>query len=186
VSEPGREENLLGALAVAIADLSTADAAKAAGQSVSAAAALSALHHFLGRASLDQLRQVLGLTHSGAVRLVDRLAEAGLVTRGAGADGRTRAVALTPAGRRAARRVTDARAEFLATCLAALTEAERGTLHRLLGKVATAVVDAKDGGAWICRLCDVTACGRADGDCHVANAALRKYGDDGGAPRNGP
>ena len=55
----------------------------AAGQSESAAAALSALLHFLDRPSVDLLRQVLGLTSSGTVRLVDRLAESGLCAAGA-------------------------------------------------------------------------------------------------------
>jgi DNA-binding MarR family transcriptional regulator len=76
-----REANLLGALALVITDQTSAAIAAAAGQSGSATAALSALHHFLDRPTLDRLRQVLGPTPSGAVRLVDRLADAGLVTR---------------------------------------------------------------------------------------------------------
>ena len=68
-----RQANLLGALALVITDQSAQAVAAAAGQSVSAAAALSALHHFLDRPTLDQLHKVLGLTPSGAVRLVDRL-----------------------------------------------------------------------------------------------------------------
>ena len=99
-----RQANLLGALALVITDQTAQAAAAAAGQSVSAAAALSALHHFLDRPTLDQLHKVLGLTPSGAVRLVDRLADAGLVTRGTGDDGRSRSVVLTDAGKRAARK----------------------------------------------------------------------------------
>jgi DNA-binding MarR family transcriptional regulator len=147
-----------------------------AGQSVSAAAALSALHQFLDHPTVDELRRVLGLTHSGAVRLVDRLAEAGLVARGAGGDGRTRSVALTAAGRRAAERIAAARATLLADALDGLSAAERETLHSLMGRVMATVVDRKDGGAWICRLCDLTACGRPEGLCPTANAAAVKYG----------
>jgi DNA-binding MarR family transcriptional regulator len=176
VSELDREGNLLGALALVITD-QTADAAAAgAGQSLSAAAALSALHHFLDRPTIDRLRRVLGLTPSGAVRLVDRLAEAGLVTRGRGVDGRSRSVALTPAGRRAALRVSAARAGLLSGALAGLSAADRQALHALLGRIMANVVQAKEGGAWICRLCDLTACGRADGHCPTANAAAAKYG----------
>ena len=47
-----------------------------------AAPALSALLHFLDRRTVDLLRQVLGLTSSGTVRLVDRMAESGYVRRG--------------------------------------------------------------------------------------------------------
>ncbi len=138
-------------------------------------AALSALHHFLDGPSLDRLRQVLGLTPSGAVRLVDRLVAAGLVTRGPGADGRSRSVALTPAGRAAAERVTAARSAALTDLLGELSPAERETLHDLLGRLMAGVVRGKDGGAWLCRLCDVTACGRAEGRCPTANAAAVKY-----------
>ncbi len=171
-----RQANLLGAVALVLSDQTTEGVAAMAGQSVSAAAALSALHQFLDRPTVDRLRQVLGLTHSGAVRLVDRLAEAGLVIRGAGADGRTRSVALTEAGRRAAEQVAAARAALLVGALAGLSPAERQTLHSLLGRVMATVVDGKDGGAWICRLCDLTACGRAQGHCPAANAAAVKRG----------
>ena len=57
---------------------------------------------------MDDLRNVLGLTPSGAVRLVDRLAADGYVERRAGADGRSLALRLTPAGSRVARRVLSA------------------------------------------------------------------------------
>ena len=82
--------NVLGALSQVITDQSLAAIAGATGQSPTAAAALSALAEFLDRPTVDQLRKVLGLTPSGAVRLVDRLAGAGLVSRGPGTDGRSR------------------------------------------------------------------------------------------------
>jgi len=176
VTDLDREANVLGALALVITDQTAAAAAAAAGQSLSAAAALSALHQFLDRPTIDRLRQVLGLTPSGAVRLVDRLVEAGLVTRGPGADGRSRSVALTARGRRAATRISAARAALLSGTLAGLSRTERDTLHGLLGKVLANVVQAKEGGAWICRLCDLDACGRAAGHCPAANAGLAKYG----------
>jgi DNA-binding MarR family transcriptional regulator len=166
-----REANLLGALALAITDRTSAVIASATGQSVSAAAALSALHHFLDRPTLDQLRQVLGLTPSGAVRLVDRLVHAGLVTRGPGRDGRTRSVMLTQQGKDVAERVSATRAAVLRDALEDLSPAERGLLHALMGRLMANVVHGKRGGAWICRLCDLDACGRAEGHCPAANAA---------------
>ena len=178
MSELDREANLLGALALSISDRTSMAIAAAAGQSESAAAALSALHHFLDRPTLDQLRQVLGLTHSGAVRLIDRLSAAGLVTRGPGGDGRSRSVILTEEGRRAAERVSAARAAALTDLLRTLSPAERTTLHALIGRVMAAVVHDKDGGAWICRLCDLDACGRNAGRCPTANAAAAKYRGD--------
>jgi DNA-binding MarR family transcriptional regulator len=175
-----RHANLLGALALVITDQTEQAVAAAAGQSASAAAALSALHHFLDRPTLDQLRKVLGLTPSGAVRLVDRLADAGLVTRGAGGDGRSRSVVLTDAGKRAAEQITTARATLLSSALGGLSPEERQTLHSLMGRVMATIVGSKDGGAWICRLCDLDACGRADGRCPAANAAIAKYANPGG------
>jgi DNA-binding MarR family transcriptional regulator len=133
------------------------------------------LHQFLDRPTLDHLRQVLGLTHSGAVRLIDRLSAAGLVTRGPGGDGRSRSVVLTEEGRQAAERVSAARAAALTDVLEVLSPDERTTLHSLMGRVMAAVVRDKDGGAWICRLCDLDACGRAEGQCPTANAAAAKY-----------
>jgi DNA-binding MarR family transcriptional regulator len=168
--------NVLGALALAVADQISVAVTPPGGRSDSAAAALSALYHFLDRPTVDKLCQVLGLTHSGGVRLVDRLADAGLVERGPGTDGRSRSVRLTPAGRRAARRVSDSRIGYLTGLLAGMSAAETSTLHDLLGRVMGQVVARKDGGAWICRICDLQACGRAAGNCPAANAAVAKYG----------
>jgi len=170
------EANVLGALALVLTD-QTAAAAATAGQSLTAAAALSALHHFLDRPTVDRLRRVLGLTPSGTVRLVDRLVEAGLVTRGPGADGRSRSILLTPRGRRAAARISAARADLLTGALDGLSRRDREALGDLLGRVMANVVRDKDGGAWICRLCDLGACGRDAGRCPTANAAAAKYGD---------
>lgn len=179
-----RQANLLGALALVIADQSAQAAAAAAGQSVSAAAALSALHHFLDRPTLDELHKVLGLTPSGVVRLVDRLADAGLVMRGTGDDGRSRSVVLTDAGERAAQQVTAARAALLASVLDELSPAERQTLHALMSRIMASVVRGKEGGAWICRLCDLEACGRASGHCPAANAAAAKHATQNGTSKS--
>ncbi len=72
-----RAANVIGALALALSDRMAAAVGDAAGQpgrpgSETAGVALAALHHFLDGPSIDRLRQVLGLTSSGAVRLVDR------------------------------------------------------------------------------------------------------------------
>ena len=51
-----RSANLLGALSLALSDRMSHAVAAAAGQSQTAAAALSALHHFLDAPSVDLLR----------------------------------------------------------------------------------------------------------------------------------
>jgi len=176
VSSLDRDANVLGALALVVADQTSAAIAAASGQSVSGAAALSALHQFLDRPSLDRLRRVLGLTPSGAVRLVDRLVASGLVTRGPGTDGRSRSLVLTPQGRRAAERIVAARANALRELLQRLSPEQRAALSALLDALMEGAVAGKDGGAWICRLCDLGACKRDEGRCPAANAAAAEYG----------
>lgn len=166
---------MLGALCLIIAD-QTADAvAKAAGRSDSAAAALSALLHFLDRPTIDLLRQVLGLTSSGTVRLVDRLEESGYVRREHGADGRSTSVVLTNAGRVAAERVSAARAEVLERSLAVLSDAERVALEPLISKVLVGMMRGPGATRWMCRLCDIGLCRGTEGGCPVGNAASQRY-----------
>ena len=165
------EANLLGAFAQAVDDRTTEAIVAAAGQAETAATALSALHHFLERPTIDLLRQVLGLTQSGTVRLVDRLVEAGYVRREPGADGRSRAVTLTDEGRSVAERVSAARAEVLGDALAVLSADERAELSGMLGRVMATFVRGPGATRWICRTCDTTACGRDAGECPVANAS---------------
>jgi len=165
------DANVLGALALVVSDRTSDAIAAASGQSATAAAALSALHHFLDRPTIDRLRQVLGLTPSGTVRIVDRLAEAGYVTRSAGGDRRSRSVTLTAEGRLAAERVARARADVLGGALAGLSPDERETLHELAGRLLATFVRGPGATRWICRLCDTGACGRAEGLCPAANAA---------------
>lgn len=173
-----RAANLLGALSLVVADRMADELAATSGQSLTTATALSALHDFLDDPSVDLLRQVLGLTHSGTVRLVDRLAAAGYVRRLPGPDGRTTAVRLTASGRRAAARVAAARAEVLdhaMSALAALPAAERAAFERSLATVLVAMMRGPGATRWICRLCDTGACGRPQGRCPVAAEATRRY-----------
>jgi DNA-binding MarR family transcriptional regulator len=178
-TDPHRTANVLGALAGTVTDQATAAMLAAAGLpakgSSSAPAALSAIAEFLGTPTVEQIRQVLGLTPSGAVRLIDRLAADGLVTRAPGTDGRSRAISLTDRGTAAAAALAQARRDVLATMLDGFSADELDTLHGLLGRMMRNAVNAKSGGAWICRMCDLTACGRGRGDCPAAAAAMDRY-----------
>jgi DNA-binding MarR family transcriptional regulator len=170
-----RGANVLGALSLIIAD-QTADAvAEAAGRSESAAAALSALLHFLDRPTIDLLRQVLGLTSSGTVRLVDRLEESGYVRREPGADGRSTSVVLTDAGRAAAERVSAARAEVLQRSLGVLSADERLALEQLTSKVLVGMIRGPGATRWMCRLCHIGICRGTAGGCPVGNAARQRF-----------
>jgi DNA-binding MarR family transcriptional regulator len=171
----GQTANLLGALSLMIADRMADAMADAGGRPESAAAALCALLHFLDRPTVDLLRQVLGLTSSGTVRLVDRMAESGHVERGPGSDGRSTSVALTESGRAVAERVASARAQVLEGALAGLSRDERDALRRILGTLLTGMVRGPGAVRWMCRLCDTGACRGAAGGCPVGNAARERY-----------
>jgi DNA-binding MarR family transcriptional regulator len=183
VTRLDRAGNLLGALSLAIADRTSDGLGAASGQSDTAAIALSALDQFLDDPTVDRLRQVLGLTPSGTVRLVDRLAGAGYVERRPGPDGRSVSVRLTTAGRRAAKRVATARAEVLAGALEVLEPHERQQLDALLARVLPGLIRGPGATRWMCRLCDMTACGRDAGRCPVANTARERYATEPGGPK---
>jgi DNA-binding MarR family transcriptional regulator len=170
-----RAANLAGALALVIADQMADAEAAAAGRSDSAPAALSAMLHFLRRPSVDVLRQVLGLTSSGTVRLVDRLQESGYVARGPGDDGRSTSVSLTESGQDAAQRVSQARAAVLERALAVLTPDERAAFEELTGKVLVGLMRGPGAIRWICRLCDIGVCRGTEGGCPVGNEARERY-----------
>ena len=170
-----RAANLLGALSLVIADRTEDAMADAGGRPESAAAALSALLHFLDRPSVDLLRQVLGLTSSGTVRLLDRLAAAGFVVRGPGADGRSASISLTESGRTAAQQVAAARTEVLDGALSALSADERAEFDRLAGKILAGLIRGPGATRWICRLCDTGSCRGTAGGCPAGNAARQRY-----------
>jgi DNA-binding MarR family transcriptional regulator len=168
--------NLLGALALTLSDRLEGVVTDAAGLAENDAIALSALDHFLDSPRVDLLAQVLGLSSSGAVRLVDRLEDAGLARRATAEDGRVTSLALTPAGRRRAAAVTRARTELMEDALEALTPAERVQLGELAGKLLAGLIRPHGATRWTCRLCDLGACGRPEGRCPVYEAAKARYG----------
>jgi MarR family transcriptional repressor of emrRAB len=163
-----REANLLGTLSLAVAGRMESAVASPLGPS--APAALAALDGYLGGEPIDALRQVLGLTHSGAVRMVDRLVGAGLAERRPGPDARSVAVALTPAGHAGAQEVRTAREAVLEATLAALTPAERASLEALHEKLLAGLAGDRASARRICRLCDLDACGHFRGACPITEA----------------
>src|SRR4051812_6994928 len=102
----GRTENLLASCALALAERVHHAAEEATGLTAGAPAALVAISSYLSGQSVNSLPHVLGLSHAGTVRLVDRLQAEGLIERRRG-DGDAREVSLvtTRAGRAAAKRV---------------------------------------------------------------------------------
>jgi MarR family transcriptional regulator, negative regulator of the multidrug operon emrRAB len=110
----------------------------------------------------------VGLSHSGSVRLADRLAAAGLVERRRGADQRSTALYLTPAGHRAARRVLSGREASMQSLLTLLTDDQRRDLAELAAVILGRLGAKPSAERRLCRLCDLEACGRSRGECPVA------------------
>src|SRR5688500_3086585 len=92
-----RTANLVGALALALSDGLGDVLARSSGLRVPDAAVLNVVGQFPG-GTIESVRAVLAITHGGVVRIVDRLAAAGLIERRPGPDARSLALHLTAAG----------------------------------------------------------------------------------------
>jgi MarR family transcriptional repressor of emrRAB len=177
-----RLANLLGALSTGISDGIYDSTAMAAGLDGVASTALIALLDFMPGGSVRRLSQVVGVTHSGAVRVVDRLVAEGLVTRGTSVDARTRSITLTPRGFKVAREVRAARERAVSQVLEQLTATERTTLTALSERLVAGITaqrlekrsagETPVGGA-LCRMCDFGACEREIGMCPAAETAAK-------------
>jgi DNA-binding MarR family transcriptional regulator len=159
----GRLENLLGALSLTLADRVVASDA-AAGLSATDQAALVTLvtHH---DRTVSWLGKVLGLTSSGATRLVDRLVAGGWVARSAGEDSRQRRLRLTDDGRARAHGLQQARLDALAQSLAPLDAAQRGQLELVLENMVGSLTSSYISALATCRLCDRSACREMNQTC---------------------
>jgi MarR family transcriptional repressor of emrRAB len=163
-----RAANLLGAHALVATDRMR----EATGMELSSAAVLSALRTFADGASIDDLRRILGLSHSGGVRVVKRLEAQGLVAREPDpADRRAVRLHLTGEGNRAAARVIAGRRAALAALLAPLGKRDTADLERLLERLLGGVIEDREAANRVCRLCDPGVCGHPE-RCPVTQAAL--------------
>lgn len=175
-----RLANLLASLSLNLTDETTAELERASGLAGSAAQALLALDEFLDGAHVGRLADVLGLTHSGAVRLVSQLEAEGLALRQPGTDRRRVEVMLTERGRHRATTARTARDAVINQTTRDLNDTEAAALEQLLAKLAETRAAARmerrragESGAWWCRTCDFTACGRPEGRCPTQAIAAR-------------
>jgi MarR family transcriptional repressor of emrRAB len=180
--DDARLANLLGAVATGVMDQVGAACAEATQLSGAGSDALIVMLDFSPRGSVHTLSQAVGLTHSGAVRLVDRLAEAGWVTRRPGDDARSVKIALTRRGRTVAERLRARRNEELVKALDGLTLRQRNDLlhacelvvaNLTRQRLAQRAAGAPPAGGALCRMCDFAACGRPSGRCPATREAAR-------------
>ncbi|MBP2325900.1 DNA-binding MarR family transcriptional regulator [Kibdelosporangium banguiense] len=159
-----RLENLLGAQSLELAGrLLDADVG-GSGMAASERAALVTLLAHPDR-TVRWLGDVLGLTSSGGTRLVERLVDAGWVTRTAGTDARQRRLDLTRTGRARARAVLKARQAVIGEVVEVLTEQERRQLEALLDKMVVGLAATRLPALHVCRLCDRAACSSGGREC---------------------
>lgn len=149
--------NLLGALSLAVIDRIEEGAREVVGRGGETPAALVVIGYGEGMTN-DKLRRILGLSHSGCVRLVDRLVSDRLVERRPGRDGREVALHLTEIGAATRAKLMASRISAVSSLLEVLSpdEAEQfGTLIRaMLSRRDTSEMDRFT----ICRMCDDGLC----------------------------
>lgn len=94
--------------------------------------------------SIGEIAEGLDVTHPAAVKMVDRLAKKGLVTRSVSAlDHRQAEIQIAPAGRELVQRVGRERSERLARVLEQMTPEERQGLIRGLERFVGASLSAR-------------------------------------------
>ncbi len=155
-----RDENLLGALALAV----TSRLPTAASDT-----ALVALSGWLAGTTVDGLARVLALTHSGAVRLTDRLEGEQLVERRPGRDARSRSLYVTPKGAERAVQLRRERFAGLEEVLRPLDTHDRAALTALTERLLAGLTEHGEPPRRTCRLCDADVCGHPE-RCPVTQA----------------
>ena len=153
--------NLLGAFCIGAGDLQNGAMVEAVGADLTTVAALLCIYARPG-SSVGDIAAATSVTHSGAVRVVDRLVVLGLVKRRQGpADRRIATLSCTPAGSKVAAHALDARRAaldgLLATALPKKTDRQvaLGIFERLLSSLHPQTRAE----AWrICRLCEHAVC----------------------------
>jgi DNA-binding MarR family transcriptional regulator len=166
--------NRLGAIALTLSDRirdATEEATEMAG---APPAALVSLREWADGKSVDVLADAMRVSHSRAVRVVDRLEAAGLARREHDpADGRRALVWLEPSGRKLADRAIEARLKVLRSVVEELDIADVYDLERLAGLLLHVTTVDVRAARTTCRLCDAHVCGHYDGRCPVTQAADR-------------
>jgi DNA-binding MarR family transcriptional regulator len=109
--------------------------------------------------SMDWLSSRLGLTQSGAVRLVDRLVALGLLRREKHQGRKEVFLHVTADGEDRLRRGLEARGTAIRVLVEALSESEQEQLGALVGKALAGGARCRAEADVACRLCDWEACG---------------------------
>lgn len=148
---------MIGALVLSMHDKITRNTRQELDMAGEAAAALVVVGNNVDL-SVEALSKSLMLSHSGTVRLVDKLENQGLVERNRSSDDtRSVALSLTASGRRRKSAILKARTGAINMALDALTTSEQEALLRIAEKMLFAVT-IKDLSESMCRLCEEQVC----------------------------
>jgi MarR family transcriptional repressor of emrRAB len=124
-----------------------------------------------GDCTSETLQEALELSQPACVRVVDRLAAAGLVSRRRAPRERRLRIALTDAGAQAAEHlVRESRARAQGALRAALADDEVDAFVAALDRVAAVVFGPATDTVRFCRSCDVPACLAGPAGCPSAAA----------------
>lgn len=149
--------NLLGVVGLAVTDRIKETARDILNHVGETPAALVVIGYDLGPSN-DQLRHILGLSHPGSTRLVERLVDDGLVERRAGQDKRAVALYLTNQGKRVRKKLLKERLTALHPFLVSLSDSEMKALTALLRKMLSSLEPTDLERCQLCRLCDGSVC----------------------------
>jgi len=149
--------NLLGAVGLAVSDRILETARSILNHSGETPAALVVIGYGQGPSN-DLLRRILGLSHPGTVRLVDRLVVERLVERRKGPDNRTIALFLTDEGQSLREQLLAGRLAAIKPFLSPLDATEQKTFDKLLHKILSSMETTDLERCSLCRLCDNRIC----------------------------
>ncbi len=160
--------NLLGAVATTIATRIEQGIDKLGGHSLTHESALVAISQHPNE-SIDTLSKVLGLTHSGAVRLINTLEKEELVKRvRSKQDARAVVLSVTGKGDKRAKSVLQAREQATKQVLDGLSLEQIQALEPILEAALLGATNSQKDARRICRLCNEQVC-RPQG-CPVESA----------------
>jgi DNA-binding MarR family transcriptional regulator len=148
--------NLLGALATGVSDLQ-GGAMDTRGAPRADLEALLAVHVRPG-SSVGDIAVTIGLTHSGAVRVIDRLCGQGWVARSPGLDRRKVQLRCTDLGHENALACLSIRHRALNGLVARLAPKEVESLTRIAQALLMQLPQERSDAWRICRLCDHGVC----------------------------
>ena len=152
-----RTSNLLGVVGLAIANRIEENAREILRHAGETPAALVVIGYDLGPSN-DQLRRILCLSHTGTVRLVDRLVADGLVERRQGRDKREIALYVSKRGKAVREKLLKGRLAAIQPLLMSLTSVEQEALATLLHKMLSSMETTDMERRTLCRLCDDRVC----------------------------